>query len=139
MITTEISNTQDIIDSREVIDRIEELRAEWAESTGDDPDTYALSGDDWSVGLGEDGAEEIVALLALAHEGEQYAEDWQYGATLIHEDYFTTYAQDLAEDIGYIQRDVSWPYTHIDWDAAADELKVDYSEIEFDGHTYFVR
>jgi hypothetical protein len=27
----------------------------------------------------------------------------------------------------------------IDWDATADNLKVDYTEVEFDGVTYLVR
>ena len=30
-------------------------------------------------------------------------------------------------------------YIEIDWDATADNLKVDYSEIEIDGDTYFYR
>ncbi len=44
-------------------ERIAELKAEWAEATGDNPDDYQLSEDDWSVGLGDDGAREIVELL----------------------------------------------------------------------------
>jgi hypothetical protein len=44
--------------------RIAELKAEWSRSTeAENPDDYALSQDDWSVGLGDDGAAEIVALL----------------------------------------------------------------------------
>ena len=40
-----------------------ELRAEWAENTGDNPDDYGgLSEDDWAVGVGVVGAAELVAL-----------------------------------------------------------------------------
>jgi antirestriction protein len=49
------------------------------------------------------------------------------------------YAQDFAEDIGAIDRNAGWPLGCIDWEAAADELKSDYSSIEFDGVTYWVR
>lgn len=136
---TEITNTQDIIDSYEVTERIQELREEWAEATGDDPSDYTLTEDDWAVGLGYDGAREIVALMELESEGAAATPDWPYGATLIHEDYFTTYAQEMAEDIGAIDRDAGWPYQYIDWDRAADALKMDYMPVEFDGQTYYVR
>lgn len=56
---------------------------------------------------------------------------------LIPEDEFENYAEELAEDIGLIQRDANWPYTHIDWGAAADELKQDYSTVSVEGITYY--
>ena len=49
----------------------------------------------------EDEAEELKALKALQDEAESQS-DWTYGATLIKDSYFETYAQDLAEDIGAI-------------------------------------
>jgi hypothetical protein len=50
--------------SRETIyERVVTLKAEWAEATGEDPDDYALSGDDWRVGLSDYEADEIVILL----------------------------------------------------------------------------
>ena len=36
------------------------------------------------------------------------------------------FAQNLAEEIGAIQGEVSWPYTCIDWAHAARELMYDY-------------
>lgn len=75
----------------------------------------------------------------VASEGESYAPDWLYGAHLIHADAFKAHAQELAEDIGAIDRNADWPLRHIDWAAAAEELKQDYTEIEIDGHSYFVR
>ena len=32
-----------------------------------------------------------------------------------------------------------WPNTCIDWDQAAGELKMDYSAVDFDGVTYWIR
>jgi len=136
--TEPIDNTADIIDSRDIIARIAHLRDDWAEATGDDPDDYALSGDDWRAGLGEDDADELVALLELASEGESLA-DWPHGETLIRDSYFEDYARELAEDIGAVASDAAWPAYCIDWQRAARELQVDYTSLDFDGVTYWAR
>lgn len=60
----------------------------------------------------------------------------EYGETLINTDYWIDYVTDLGEDIGGM-KDQSWPFNHIDWDAAADELAEDYSEIEVDGNSFY--
>ena len=44
------------------------------------------------------------------------------------------FARETAEQLGYINDKVSWPYTFIDWEQAAKELMYDYSE--HNGH-YF--
>lgn len=134
-----ISNTQDTIDSREVVRRIDELRDEWIEATGDDWADYALSEDDWAVGLGVEGAAELAALIALQEQAEGYAPDWRHGATLIRDDHFEDYARQLAEDIGAIDEDARWPACYIDWEAAADALQMDYTSVDFDGITYWIR
>jgi len=36
-------------------------------------------------------------------------------------------AQQLAEDCGYIETNLSWPHNCIDWEYAAKELMYDYS------------
>jgi hypothetical protein len=117
--TTEIGNTEDIIDSRDVIARIEYLESD-EERTEEETD-------------------ELTALQALAEEASDYAEDWQYGAVLIRDSYFKEFAEEFASDIGAIDRNANWPLCHIDWDAAADSLKMDYAQVEFDGMAYWVR
>jgi antirestriction protein len=119
MTTRTIDKYDDTIDSRDVIERIEELRA-------DDSRT-------------DDETAELRALEALQGEAEGYCPDWSYGATLIRDSYFVTYAQELADDLGLIPRDAGWPCTCIDWDQAARELRMDYTAVEFDGITYWVR
>ena len=128
----EITNGADLIDSRDVIARIQYLRESWADSTGDDPDDFGLSEDDWAVGLGFEAAHELVSLLALAAEAEDYAADWQYGETLIRDSYFEDYARELADDIGAVTGS-------IDWERAARELRMDYTAVDFDGVTYWIR
>lgn len=126
---TDTSNSADIIDSRDVIARITELE-EMRDETPED--------------FGGAEAEELAALTALAEEAEAHAPDWTYGEILIREDYFTEYAQTFAEDIGALPdgwNEGGWPMAHvtIDWEAAAEDLKMDYTEVDYDGVTYYVR
>ena len=44
------------------------------------------------------------------------------------------FAEDMAEQLGCIDKNLSWPYTCIDWDRASRDLMMDYSE--HNGH-YF--
>lgn len=127
-----ISNSDRVIDSRDyVIARIEELRGErddytlWADpetKESDTPESRAA----WAEENPDD-ADELAALEALAEE------------TLIHEDDWLDYVRELAEDIGAIDRKATWPLNHIDWAAAAEELKADYMTVDFDGVTYYMR
>ena len=121
MTTNPITNTDDVIDTRDVIARIDYLRSAWQDSTGQDPDDFALSGDDWIVGLGDNEGAEIVALLELADDGADYFADWQYVETLVRDNYFTDYARELADDIGAVPSDAGWPAYCIDWERAARE------------------
>lgn len=123
----EINLSADIIDSRDIIARIKDLEAEQTDGAG----------------LTEDEQEELTALRALAEEGEMYAGDWAHGEALIADHYFTAYAQELAEDIGAISPDATWPLNRIDWEAAADDLSVDYSTVSVtlfgSTYTFYVR
>ena len=135
-----IDNSADIIDSRDVIERIAELEGE----RDDHPMPDDGSGDDDAVRFEEwraanpDDAEELATLQALAIQAEGYG-DWTHGEALIRDSYFETYARELAEDIGAIKSDMGWPYTCIDWAEAASELQQDYSSYDFDGVTYWGR
>ena len=41
--------------------------------------------------------------------------------------------------MGAVPRDAGWPTSYIDWERAADALKMDYTSIEADGRTFWVR
>lgn len=182
----EINNSEDIIDSRDVIARIDELESDisgWEEDIGDhrieiedkeseiedleseieelnkgdhddvvemiaerENNIAALRSDIsdieeniTTIGYDiEEAQEELSPLKSLAEEAEGYSADWNYGQALIRDSYFEEYAQQLAEDIGAIHRP-AWPCDHIDWEAAADALKMDYTQIDFDGVDYWIR
>ena len=163
----EISNTANVIDSRDIIARIEYLESEREPLTdavdqaqealndldGNDFDEVSTFEEaeqeakdalkaayanvkDWDE---SDEGQELAKLKAFAEEAEGYAEDWRYGATMIHEDYFEDYARDLAAEGDYDMKNEQWPYTCIDWAKAAEELQQDYTSVDFDGETYWVR
>lgn len=83
--------------------------------------------------------ENEAAELAELEELESQISEWNSGETLIPECNFTEYAEQLAEDIGAIDHNASWPLNRIDWEAAADDLKADYTAVEYQGISYLVR
>lgn len=150
MSTRDVSNSEDIVDSRDIIERIEELEEKKSEfilneswinedespSWGDIAEKNAEAESKWDET--EEG-EELKALLNVQEQAEGYASDWKYGESLIRDSYFKEYAEQLAEDIGAINPKAAWPNNCIDWDKAADELQQDYTSIDWDGVTYWIR
>ena len=68
----------------------------------------------------------------------EVGDNFMHGETLIDEDDFVEYVQDLAEDMGATAGDDhSWLV--IDWEATADNVKMDYSSCEYQGTTYLFR
>lgn len=133
---TDISNTDDVIDSRDVIARIEELtemRDAWDDYNNGDNTIEIAPGP-----FGKEEADELAILEALAKQGENYADDWEHGETLIRYSYFTEYVQELLEDCGDIPKNIPH-YIEIDWEATARNVMVDYTHIDFDGVTYLIR
>lgn len=87
-----------------------------------------------------DEIKELEALEELKSEiGESAGKISEDGGPFIHCDDFVEYAQELAEEIGALDRNASWPMTCIDWEQAAKELSADYSVITWDGKDYYFR
>lgn len=137
---TSISNSDDLIDVRDVIERVEQLQA--IREPGPVPEGI-LEDEDYETDQDSLFAE-LSTLEGLLDDlkgnggDHQWNGDW-YPVTLIRDTYFEDYAQQLAEDIGAVPSDYSWPASHIDWEAAADALQMDYTSVEFDGITYWTR
>lgn len=131
--TKEITNSDDYIDVRDVIARVEALESELsedAETSEDEEERLSFA--------------ELLTLRELLEklEGNGGDEEWRgswYPIGLVRESYFEDFARQEAEDLDLIKSDARWPYTCIDWERAAEELKQDYSEVDFDGVTYYFR
>lgn len=161
--TTKPENHDDVIDSRDVIARIEELvaiRTALEDAADEAREAYEFhnsddteEGPEWDelhkangarVDWSEtDEAKELNSLLLLAGQCE-HVSDWEHGETLINEDYFTSYIEDLIDDAYEMPKEMNsgnWPYRHMtmDYAAAAEEAKVDYEEVDFEGQTFLIR
>lgn len=143
--TTTISNNDDVIDSRDVIARIEELKDELGLSEGDfDEHGVNLRNSFNADPEKADLYAELKALEALAEEAEQYSSDWTHGETLIRRSYFVDYISEIISDCYELPKELTsgiWPYRHIkiDYEAAADEAEQDYTSVDFDGVEYLIR
>jgi len=138
-------NTQDlrgdnIIDSRDLIARRDYLAEELADRLADrlsveeTPEGIKAVQTEWDS---SDDAEELRDIEAFLEEGTR---EFQHGETLIRDSYFEEYARELAEGVSdYNARSESWPFTCIDWEKAAEELKQDYTYAELGGYTYWFR
>lgn len=133
-----ISPGDNLIDMRSVDERVLELEAileiearHEAKQLKDRLDNGEWVGEEDDEQPDPDEVEELLSLHELqdAYDG--------HDPVLIHEDHFVEYAQQKAEDIGAVEDAHRWPADHINWDEAADALKMDYSSLEWRDHTYY--
>ena len=126
---TDISKFDELIDSRDVIERIETLESELAlfldETEGALPENFP-------------NIDELSALRALAEECSSLSADWEYGEMLVRYSYWQDYVQEMLEDCGEIPRNLPW-YISIDWEKTADNISQDYTLVDFDGVDYYIR
>ena len=118
---SQITNNDDVIDSRDIIERIKEL-----EALHEDND------------ISPDEINELIDLKSLAEQGVDYSEDWEYGSTLIRDDCFTDYVMELLSEIGELPAEFP-SYIIIDEEATARNIQMDYTDIEFADITYWTR
>lgn len=151
-----IGKFDNIIDSRDVIARIEELEEEREayaeevetaqdavndldEETPDTGEAEALREALAALSVwDEDNGDELNALKSLADEAADYSSAWRHGETLIHRNYFIQYVEELLQDIGDLPRKLP-DYLVIDWEATAQNIEQDYSSVDFDGEEYLIR
>lgn len=121
----------DRLDSRDLVELMASLISD--KNAGEEyPETY----DEWD----EDKAELLDALIKAQSETEMHSgHSWSDGVFFISEDTFKDYAEELADDIGAIDENATWPLTCIDWEQAANELKVDYTSVTIGERTYLYR
>lgn len=143
--TKEITNSEDVIDVRDITDRVEYLEEQ---PTVDDDGACYSCGTYLKTGDEEHELDcevlELQRLNALLDElrgngGDHGWRDNWYPLLLVRDSYFENFARDEAEQLGLIKSDMSWPYTCINWEEAAEQLQHDYSSISFDGVDYWYR
>jgi len=138
-----------MIDTRDLIEEREETQQrildDWNEKFEDNELDYfseiPTESDDSDVAMFlEYWEDEISEVRQIDDLEEEVGSDWSYGVALIEEDDFEDYCKDLVSDIGDLPKNIpSYISDNIDWEGVADDLKVDYSEVEFRGTTYLYR
>lgn len=136
--------TDDHMDSRDIEDDIQNIQQDalvdgaWLDGETLDLDSIQ---DEETRAL-------YAALIELRDDAASANEGWEYGIQFVREESADEeWAQERARDFGVFQRETAfmqtediseqWPFTHIDWQAAADALHADSQEFEFRGVTYF--
>jgi hypothetical protein len=127
----DITPSDDTIDSRDVMVALEDAREARDAYNDEHPEGPAYAE------AHPIEAQELAALERLAEEGAGYAADWHYGVTLIRDSYLVEYVREIVENNPDIPELPD--YLRIDWNATADEFKQDYTAVEFDGVTYWIR
>ena len=115
----------DIFDSRDLLDELKTLKKEKELNKKLNIDV---------IDHEEERIKEIEELI------EEVGEDnFEMGVAFIRENYWVQYCEDLAYDCGYLDRQENPLHYHIDWQGWADAVEMDYSQIDFDGDTYYWR
>lgn len=84
--------------------------------------------------------EERERLASLESLRDEVGGEWSYGVALIPESDWEGYCQELADELGYVSDLRNNPlYNCIDWSKWADEVRMDYSAVDFDGEEYLYR
>lgn len=138
---------QDIIDTRDLIEKRDELKQSILDSFLENFEHYEDQTDDFDDILfeeeeiqswKEDWEDELEQIEEINKIEDEIGGEFDYGCTLVSEDYWEEYVEDLLKDCGYISKDLpSW--IEIDWEATANNVKVDYTEVEYQGQTYYGR
>ena len=82
--------------------------------------------------------DELVQIIEIDEVENAVGSEFEYGCTLIEEDDFEEYVEEMLIDCGYISKDFP-TWIEIDWEATAENVKQDYSELEYKGNTYYFR
>jgi hypothetical protein len=118
-------NSDNIIYSRDVIARLDELQTAKEDHEEEFPDEDFEDQDELDI------------LEALESEAGDYG-DWRFGTPLIRRSFWREYVEELTKDIGDMPQNIP-SYIEIDWEQTAQNLEVDYTSVDFDGVEYLMR
>lgn len=152
--------TRDVFDTRDLIEYKEHLESEilseyqsWAENHNEGKDEeqeeLEIPYDFEDIEFIDEEAftstcneliEEYESIKEFCDELENYCSDFTYGESVIHEDYFEEYVEEFCRDVGFLPNDIpAFLENNINWEGVADDLKIDYAEVEYRGETYYIR
>lgn len=85
-------------------------------------------------------AEELDTIKRIDSVEDEVGSEFEHGVTLIEEGDFVDYCKELVSDLGVLPSELPFYIeSNIDWEGVAEDLKADYSELEYEGNTYLFR
>jgi len=125
-------------DRTDIVNRIAKIEAETDDEGAEDRAERLEDAREELADWDESNGDEYKALKDFCEEGSQYNSDWRRGVPCILESEFADHIKESASEL--VDVDLNrWPFNCINWDDAAEEMKGDYTEIDFDGYAYYVR
>jgi hypothetical protein len=139
--------SKEVLDTRDLIERRDELKQDILDSFLDIFPHYEERTDtfedilfeeeeiqDWK----EHWIQEIEEIEEIDKIENSLGSEFEYGVTLVREDYWEEYVEDLLVEIGYLPKDLPC-WIEIDWSATAYNVRQDYDEVEYQGDNYWGR
>jgi hypothetical protein len=136
-----------ILDTRDLAERREALKQEILDSFLENFPHYEEMTDSFEdirfeeeeiESWKQDFEDELKEIEEINSVEVELGSEFEYGVTLVDVDDWEEYVEELLEDIGYIPKDFpSW--IEIDWEATANNVKVDYIEVTYQGNSYLGR
>ncbi|TXG86163.1 MAG: hypothetical protein E6R13_01010 [Spirochaetes bacterium] len=134
------------IDSRDLIEERDNLKEQILDDFNDRFNTELDDFDEIETYLNDDERDDFKSYWEDEYQQiddideveDEVGSEFEYGCTLIEEDDFVEYVREMLVDIGCISKDFP-TWIEIDWSATAENVKQDYSELEYKGDTYYFR
>lgn len=138
-----------MIDTRDLAEKREELQTDLVNSFNDYFDTeledfgdltsYIDNSEDEDVQEWRDDNSDDFEHIEEIDELEDEISEFSFGETLILEDDFTEYCEDMVEDCCDLTNVPSFIKNNINWEGVASDLSVDYTNVTYQGVSYLVR
>ena len=136
----EFTNNLEQFDSRDMNDRINNLEEEIEEIEYEiEDDVFESEEEKNSLQSYLNEITEEFDTLNSVKEEWGHDPSFEDGILFVREDCFSDYTETLVYDYVIYDELPCWISAHIDWQAVADEILVDYQSIELNGTTYYGR
>jgi len=135
---------QDVFDSRDILEKIDELKSEALSLKNEIFELFKKRNlaDILSIkNQKEVITQEITILQNFKQDCENYTSEFESGATIISWRYFGDYCEECAYEFGYISKSKNYSnplYNCIDWRQWADFMRQDFAEVSCEGGNYFI-
>ena len=88
----------------------------------------------------EDFEDELKEIEEIDDVENELGSEFEYGVTLVDVDDFEDYCEELMEEFGYINKDTPQLIkNNISYKGIAEDMKYDYTEVNYQGNSYFGR